>query len=57
MDSNLIYQQNLKQYDIAILLLKARSNSYDDLTPLVPQILKKLKNIQKGQIIKIESWQ
>ena len=36
---NLSYQQDLSSFDIAILVLVARSNRLDDLRPLVPRVL------------------
>ena len=49
-DSNIEYQQNLSGYKIAILILSAKSNSYEDLKLLVPKIIKQLKKITPGNI-------
>lgn len=38
-DRNLSYQQDVSAYDIAVVVLVARSNNLDELRPLVPQIL------------------
>lgn len=38
-DQNIRYQQNLKNYPICILLLKAENNQYLTLKPLVEKIL------------------
>lgn len=35
-DRNLEYQQNLKNFDLAVIVLLARSNNIDDLRPLMP---------------------
>jgi hypothetical protein len=35
-DRNLEYQQNLKNFDLAVIVLVARSNDIDDLRPLMP---------------------
>ena len=41
-DRNLQYQQNLTDFDIAVVVLIAVSNSLADLRPLVPDILERL---------------
>ena len=47
-DRNLSFQQNLPQFDVAIIVLQAPSNRLADLKPLVPQILATLTTIAKG---------
>ncbi|MBE9009419.1 DUF5615 family PIN-like protein [Pseudanabaenaceae cyanobacterium LEGE 13415] len=47
-DRNLPFQQNLPQFDIAIVVLSALSNRLADLQPLVPQILEILPTAPKG---------
>ena len=49
-DQNLRYQQNLKNFEIAILILQAARSTYPMLKPLVPKALKKLKSIAPGDI-------
>jgi hypothetical protein len=41
-DRNLSYQQDLSSFDIAVVVLVARSNRLDDLRPLVPRVLEML---------------
>jgi uncharacterized protein (DUF433 family) len=41
-DRNLSYQQHLSSFDIAIVVLVARSNRFDDVRPLVPRVLEVL---------------
>ena len=53
-DQNLQFQQNLINFDIAILVLKARRSAYPFLKPLIPAALKALSNIKAGEIIVIE---
>ena len=48
-DRNLSFQQNLSQFDIAIIVLKATSNRLADLQPLAPEVLASLATIAKGQ--------
>lgn len=48
-DRNLSFQQNLPQFDIAVIVLQAASNRLADLKPLVPNILASLATAAKGQ--------
>ena len=47
-DRNVSYQQDLSSFDIAVVVLVARSNRFEDLRPLTPQILEILPNAQHG---------
>ena len=48
-DRNLAFQQNLPQFDVAVIVLQARSNRLADLKPLVPRILVALPIAQMGK--------
>ncbi len=48
-DRNLSFQQDLSQFDIAVIILQAPSNRLADLKPLVPKILAILGEVIKGQ--------
>ncbi len=48
-DRSLSFQQNLPQFDIAVVVLYAPSNRLTDLKPLVPQVLAILSTLTKGQ--------
>ena len=52
-DQNLQYQQNLKSFDIAIIVLKATRSTYSVLKPLMPQVLETLKKIKPGELITV----
>jgi len=41
-DRNLSYQQDVSAFDIAVVVLAARSNRLEDLRPLVPRLLEAL---------------
>lgn len=49
-DQNLQYQQNLRNSKIAILVLVATSNRYEDLKPVIPACLSALQGIKPGQV-------
>lgn len=42
-DRNLSYQQNLPKYDIALIVLRAVSNRYEDLKPFAKKLLESLQ--------------
>jgi predicted nuclease of predicted toxin-antitoxin system len=48
-DRNLSSQQNLPQFDIAVIILQASSNRLTDLKPLAPKVLAILATVTKGQ--------
>jgi hypothetical protein len=50
-DRNLSYQQHLIKYDIAVLVLRAKTNQLEDLRPLVSSILTSLGRIKPKQLI------
>ena len=50
-DRNLLFEQNLSLYNIAVVVLQVRSNRLTDLQPLVPKILAILPNVVKGQAV------
>jgi hypothetical protein len=48
-DRNLTFQQNLPKFDIAVVVLRARTNRLKDLIPLVPKTLDALNTPAAGQ--------
>ena len=52
-DRNLSFQQHLPKYDIAVVLLLARTNRVADLVALVPELLNTLPQVVKGNVTKI----
>ncbi|HXG64635.1 MAG TPA: DUF5615 family PIN-like protein [Blastocatellia bacterium] len=52
-DKSIPYQQNLASFNIAILILSAKKNTYDALHPLMPQALDALKQIKPGDVVSI----
>lgn len=49
-DRNLSFQQNLPQFDIAVVVLQAPSNSLVALKPLASKLLAVLDSATKGQV-------
>lgn len=48
-DRNLSFQQNLPQFNIAVIVLKAPSNRLTDLKPLASEVTAILATVVKGQ--------
>ena len=49
-DQNLVRQQDLTGQRIAVVVLRARSNKIEDLSPLVPLLLPLLASLQPGTV-------
>jgi predicted nuclease of predicted toxin-antitoxin system len=52
-DQNLKYQQNLKAFNIMVVLLVARNNRLKTLLPLMPEAKEVLENIKAGALIHV----
>lgn len=52
-DQEFRFQQNLTRFDIAVIVLVARRNRYEDYEPLVPRVLEQLGRIRSGDVIRI----
>ena len=50
-DQNLQYQQNLREFTLAVIVLIAPDNRFPTLQPLMPQVLMILQTIQPREII------
>jgi hypothetical protein len=49
-DQNLEHQQNLKRFDLAIVVLVAFTNDVEDLRPLMPAANEAMRGIGSGEI-------
>ena len=54
-DQNIPYQQNLSRFDIAVVVLQARSNAYEDLAPLVEKASAALPETRPGHALFVEA--
>ncbi len=52
-DSGIEFEQNLGELPLAVILLRARSNSIDDIKPLLPQLLIALTSISPHAIVRV----
>lgn len=53
MDSNMVHQQSLAKYRIAVIALKARSNRLADTRALMSKVLAALSNAKLGTLMTI----
>jgi hypothetical protein len=53
-DQNISYQQNLKNVDVAIVVLVAATNKLDDLLPLMPSVRSALATIKPGDYLEVD---
>src|SRR5215210_6379589 len=54
-DQNMEHQQNLKNFNLAFIILVAPTNDIADLQPLMPAVNEVLKTIKAGEIEYIRS--
>jgi hypothetical protein len=52
-DQNLKYQQNLKSFNIGIILLVAGNNRLKTLLPLMPEARQALENVKAGDFARV----
>lgn len=55
-DRHIPFQQNLSSFNIALLILLAPNNRYDELNHLVPRALEALTTIRPGEVVRIEAF-
>ena len=56
-DQNLMAQQATTNFSIGVVVLRAPSNRFGDVKPLVPQILAALSSLQPGQVVVVPQSQ
>ena len=54
-DKGIPYQQNVSRFDLAVVLLRAKSNAYEDLAPLMDEVKGKLEDAEPGTVLRISS--
>jgi predicted nuclease of predicted toxin-antitoxin system len=52
-DKNLVRQQHLVGRRLSVIVLQAKSNRIDDLSPLVPELLLRIQQLNPGSIVHI----
>jgi hypothetical protein len=54
-DRGMPYQQNLSRFDLAVVVLEAKTNSYEDLASLMDRTNAALGNVVPGEAIRIRA--
>lgn len=52
-DQNLEHQQNVSNFEIAVIILEAPSNRLDHLIPLLPRLLAILSSVRPGHLYRV----
>lgn len=56
-DKGIPHQQNVYRFDLAFVLLRARSNAYEDLAPLMGEVNEALTSVRPGTVVRISPSQ
>jgi len=54
-DKGIPHQQNLSRFDLAVVLLRARSNALEDLAPLMAEVNSVLSSVETGTAVHVPS--
>ncbi|NNJ84522.1 MAG: hypothetical protein HKP13_06240 [Gammaproteobacteria bacterium] len=54
-DRNLVYQQHVANFDIAVIVLSGRLNRIQDLLPLVPELLEAIPVAKSGTALVLKA--
>jgi hypothetical protein len=53
-DQKMRFQQNLRKFDLAVIILIAKPCRYPELKLLAPKVLDQLEEIKAGEVVEIE---
>ena len=53
-DQSIVHQQDVASFDIAVLILIVKQNTYNALRPLLPQVIQALQRIKPGEVVEIK---
>ena len=53
-DSNMEFQQNISEFNLAIVALVAKSNDIETLRPLMPSVIASIPKAEKGKVLHID---
>jgi predicted nuclease of predicted toxin-antitoxin system len=54
-DQNLEFQQNLTGLPLSVIILSARTNRLEDLVPLIPPLLREVREVRPGETRRVGS--
>jgi len=53
LDKGIQYQQNVSGFQIAVLIIRAKSSRIEDILPHIPACLVAVRSIQPGQVLQV----
>jgi hypothetical protein len=53
-DKNLEFQQNIKSYNITVVVFNVPRNKIDFISPLIPELKEKINTFEKGKVYYIK---
>ncbi len=53
MDRGIEYQQNFPAFEIAVILVSARSNRRGDMEPVMPEVNRMLQAVEPGKLYRV----
>lgn len=53
MDANLEFQQNVRALELGVVVLRATSNAFSVVAPLVPEVNDALRAIRPGEVVHV----
>lgn len=51
LDKSLYQQQNLKNFSVTVILLRVKTNKYEDIQPLLPKVFDSIRERPEGKLI------
>jgi len=52
-DKSVVHQQHLTGRQLAVIVIVARSNRFETLSPLLPEVLDRLREIGPGEVLRV----
>ena len=53
LDKTIPDEQNITEDDVGIVILSAGTNKFEELRPLIPELIDRLDTVQRGEIVHI----
>ena len=52
-DQNLVHQQGLRGRALGVVVIAAKSNRFDDLSPLLPRLIQAIHDVAPGEVVTV----
>lgn len=57
LDQTIPDEQNITEADVGIVILSAGTNKFEELRPLIPELIDRLDTVRRGEVIRIPDKQ